>query len=411
MVREVISQHAEEAADLWSLRNGFVRRPEITLRDLGRLDERIEAHLDGLRIAGYEAREVCDEMLPGASGAEVFARFLWAFSTGAGSQIDAVISASEASLNAARGLSSALGWLRFQDAESYIGRLLGADSTVLRRVGIAASAAHRRHPGRALREAIRSPDPQLRLRALRAVGEIGALSELPFMLDRPGEGDPSQQFWTAWSATVLSWQSRAVEVLMNTVEAGGPLAELALVVVIRRMNHEQADDWIETLSRSGKHARLVILALGMQGDPAKVPLLFDLMESDSLARLSGAAFRMITGQDLKRQYLDKPAPEVVKGKSGSGEDDDDDSPDPDRDLPWPDVAKVRAKWFELNGQFVPGSQYLLGKAVATDSLRDVLLTGRQRERTSAAIALSAREPGRPLFNCFSPAQRQYRALR
>jgi uncharacterized protein (TIGR02270 family) len=120
---------------------------------------------------------------------------------------------------------------------------------------------------------------------------------------------------------------------------------------------------------------------------------------------------MITGQDLKRQYLDRPAPEVVKRASASGEEDDDDSPDPDRDLPWPDVARVKAKWVELKGQFVPGRHYLLGKAVATDSLRDVLLMGRQRERTSAAIALSVREPGRPLFNCFSPAQRQLRALR
>ena len=115
---EIVSQHAEGAADLWSLRDALVRGPEVTLRDLGRLDERIEAHLDGLRIAGYEAREVCDEILPGASGGEVFARFLWAFSAGAEAQIHAVISASERSLDAARGLSSALGWLRFQDAES-----------------------------------------------------------------------------------------------------------------------------------------------------------------------------------------------------------------------------------------------------------------------------------------------------
>ena len=108
---------------------------------------------------------------------------------------------------------------------------------------------------------------------------------------------------------------------MSAVEGGSPLAELALAVLFRRMNHEQADNWIETLLRSGKHARLVILALGMQGDPARMPLLIDLMESDSLARLSGVAFRMITGQDLKRQYLDKPDPEVLKREPASEEDD------------------------------------------------------------------------------------------
>jgi uncharacterized protein (TIGR02270 family) len=412
MIRpEVISQHAEEAADLWSRRDGLVRDPEITLKELGRLDERIEAHLDGLRIAGYEAREVCDEILPGASGGEVFARFLWAFSAGAGDQIDAVISASEESLDASRGLSSALGWLRYQEAESHIRRLLTAESPRLKRAGIAASAAHRRHPGAALRDGILSPDPDLRLRSLRAVGEIGAQGEVPYVLERCEAGNPAEQFWSAWSAAVLCRRSRPLEVLMSVVEGGAARADLALAVLFRRMNPQQADHWIGTLLRCGKHSKLGILALGMQGDPAKVPLLFDLMESVALARICGAAFRMITGQDLKRQYLDRPAPDVANGKSVSEEENHDELLDADLDLPWPDVIKIKARWFELSGQFAPGRHYLLGKAIATDSMQDVLLIGRQRERISAAIALSVREPGRPLFKCYSRAPRQYRELR
>ena len=50
-LRAVVSQHVESAAFLWLLRDAAVWSPHYTLRDLEQLDERIEAHLDGLRIA------------------------------------------------------------------------------------------------------------------------------------------------------------------------------------------------------------------------------------------------------------------------------------------------------------------------------------------------------------------------
>jgi uncharacterized protein (TIGR02270 family) len=230
-------------------------------------------------------------------------------------------------------------------------------------------------------------------------------------VEKLGEGDGEQQFWAAWSTAILSYYERANEVLAATVEEGASLAEFALPVVVRRMEHGQTAGWIETLFRDGKQRRLAIIAMGMHGDPTDLPRLLELMESEELARLAGAAFRMITGQDLKREYLNKPAPEVSQPEISSGDKDDEDSPDPDRDLPWPDVPKVKAKWNDLKTQFRAGNHYLLGKAIATDSLQDVLLRGRQRERSVAAIALAVREPGLALFNCAAPAPRQYRVLR
>jgi hypothetical protein len=45
--RDVVSQHAEEAAFLWALRTRAIGEPHYSLQDLARLDERVEAHLDG----------------------------------------------------------------------------------------------------------------------------------------------------------------------------------------------------------------------------------------------------------------------------------------------------------------------------------------------------------------------------
>jgi hypothetical protein len=46
---EVVAQHAEEAAFLGTLRQRAVSEPHYALKDLMVLDQRVEAHLDGLR--------------------------------------------------------------------------------------------------------------------------------------------------------------------------------------------------------------------------------------------------------------------------------------------------------------------------------------------------------------------------
>jgi len=52
IIEDIVSQHAEEAAFLWLLRSYATRAPHYDLADLAALEERVDAHLDGLRIAG-----------------------------------------------------------------------------------------------------------------------------------------------------------------------------------------------------------------------------------------------------------------------------------------------------------------------------------------------------------------------
>ena len=47
----VIAQHAEESAMLWIHRGVALTSPNYSLPDLAKLDGRVEAHLDGLRVA------------------------------------------------------------------------------------------------------------------------------------------------------------------------------------------------------------------------------------------------------------------------------------------------------------------------------------------------------------------------
>jgi hypothetical protein len=65
VLREIVRQHAEMAAFLWTIYDYNLLNPgknkDMDEERIGRLVERLEAHLDGLRVAGEVGREIARE--------------------------------------------------------------------------------------------------------------------------------------------------------------------------------------------------------------------------------------------------------------------------------------------------------------------------------------------------------------
>ena len=65
VLRDIVRQHAEGAAFLWTVYDRAMRfpdeNPEMDEERIARLVERLEAHLDGLRVAGAEGVAVAEE--------------------------------------------------------------------------------------------------------------------------------------------------------------------------------------------------------------------------------------------------------------------------------------------------------------------------------------------------------------
>lgn len=405
----IVSQHAEEAAFQWLLRNAAVHAPHYSLIDLAALDTTVDAHLDGLRIAGDAGWEICRQDLAWEEPGELFAAAYLAFAAGATDRIEAILETAVKVPDAGAGLASALGWLEWEQARPHIQSLLGAETPLLRRLGLAASAIQRQDPGPALDAALHDVDPVSSPRALRAAGELGRRELLPRCRDLVGTDDSDTAFWAAWAAALLGDQSDA-EPLVEIAASSGPHAERACRTVARRLDPARALDWRRQLAGDDEKLRLAAIAAGASGDPQIVPWLIELMAVDEHARPAGEAFSLITGVDLAYIDLERDQPEDFAAGPSEDADDEDVALDPDEDLPWPAPDLVSAWWTEHGRRFEAGQRYLLGEKIADKSLRQVLVSGLQRQRAAAALELVFMQPGRLLFEVRARGDRQRRQL-
>jgi uncharacterized protein (TIGR02270 family) len=436
-VLSIVSQHAEEAAFLWTVRDRAVRAPWYWLKSVAALDERVEAHLDGLRIAGDMAWPICQANLENVDQGGVFPFAVLAFEAGDPQRMREALAAGSATVESRRSLVSALGWIGDTGVTRWIGRLLDTRSAVNRAIGVAACAIRREDPGPALAAAIADPDPALRFRALRAVGEIKRRDLLDPLREHLTDEDEACRFWAAWSLTLLRERSGLTN-LTQWIGQGTPLGRAALPLSMRAMSVEDGRDWIRMMAKDPELQRTAVMGAGFLGDPTCVNWLLGQMEKPELSRLAGDAFSMITGADLQYQNLDRSAPapveelgeeapqELEEPAKETGEPNEAtvdaveeteaapeapaDDADEDGNLPWPDPVRIREWWDANQGNFQAGKRHLAGQALTERAARQVLLTGNQRQRAAAAFDLALREPDELLFEVRARGSAQRRQL-
>jgi uncharacterized protein (TIGR02270 family) len=409
IIPEIISQHAEEAAFLWLLRNHGVQAPHYSLADLAHLDGRVESHIDGLRIAGDEGWEIVTNELPWEEAGELFTASVLAVEGDNEKRMHTVTEAAISEYELSLGLISALGWLPFDQISRHVHHLLSADDPDIRRMGLAASAVHGHDPGQPLINALPDGDIQLRARALKAVGELGLEQLLPVLIEHLTDRNEKCRFFAAWSAARFQ-APPSVPVLQRIAEQGGLYSERSCKMALRNMAFHDACSWLEDLSRQKELQRLALKGYGALGDPMAVPLLIQAMDNPGLARVAGESLAMITGVNIADQDLEGEWPQGVETGPTETAGDEDVEMDPDEDLPWPEAELIEQWWRQNKRSFQNGERYLLGKPISSEQLHHVLGNGFQTQRTEAAIELAMMNPGHPVFEVRAPGFRQQKLL-
>lgn len=409
IIPDIISQHMEEAIFLWLLRKTAIEKPPYDLSSLVELDNRLEAHLDGLRIAGNEGWEICKQELKWEEAGEVFTAAYLAFESDDALRIHEVLEVGSVEPELCRGIISALGWLPFEQGAKYTSQFQTAEAANLRYIGLAAHAIHRQEPGQALIEALQSEGTLLKARALKAVGELGRRDLIAYLQASFRDENSKCHFYAAWSAALLG-DAYACPILQAIAQSDSPYCEEATKMALRRLPLKTAQGWLKELSQNEEYLRQAIIGAGALGDPAIIPWLFEMMTVPEHARVAGEAFTMITGVDLAYEDLEGEWPDGFEAGPTEDPEDENVAMDPDEDLPWPAPELIQKWWASNKKNFQNGTRYLVGKPIATDSLQQVLRNGFQRQRAAAALELAMRQSTQPLFEVRAPGFRQKQLL-
>ncbi|WP_056175074.1 TIGR02270 family protein [Pseudorhodoferax sp. Leaf267] len=414
----IVQQHADDALHLRHVRSVLVRAPHVRLLQLQRLDDRLEAHLDGLAVAGDDGLARAQAALERLGTGEVFAALVAALQAGDQAMQQRLFALASASPEAWRGVVSALGWVTPGLLRAPVRALLASPAPWQRALALEACRMHRVAPGAALPAALRDGDAVLRLAGLRAAGELGRSDLLPLVLSAMDQalaaGESPLAEAAASAACLLGERHAAVAVIERAAFATPAACDHLRPLAVQLLDATRARDHLRALARQGAgtpaHLRETIRAIGWLGDAAMVPWLIERMDDRQQMRVAGEAFTTITGADLALLDLEQQPPTDHVSGPNDDPDDDDVALDDDESLPWPDKARVQQWWQAQAARFGPGQRWFVGGPVQPAHLHAVLQTGTQRQRALAARYQVLLQPGQPLFPIAAPVWRQKRLL-
>jgi uncharacterized protein (TIGR02270 family) len=409
----IVAQYADELAFLWTVRRRAVRSHKYTLASLAALDERLEAHRDGLRLAGEDGWAACQQGLENAAGGELFALTLLAFESGDRARMSQAVTAAAVSDDAREGLVTGLAWLGPDLVQPWILRLMQAGDPWQKATGLAAAARRGDDPGAVLAQALEAAEAPVRATALQAAGTLKRGDLLGHVQRCLDDEDEACRFAAARALTLLNPRS-GLRHLTRWVDTDDERGRMALETCFRAMSLEEGKAWIRTMAQDPEWRRRAVIAVGVLGDPTSVPWLIVQMQTPALARVAGEAFTAITGIDIDEHGLDAEGPGADELASQSNDESAADAieavDDRDDDLVMPSAEKVAGWWRQHQHEFQGGVQYLAGQSVAAPALREALRRERQPLRAAAALQLTLLEPEAPYFDVGARATFQRQLL-
>lgn len=401
----VLDLHAEDAAILWVRRNIAANAPHYSRLYLSRLDEQLEAHIDGLRVAGPAGWDHAKAAFDSFSEAgEMFTLASLAFGHGDVERIEIVLAALASDPDTfLRPVTAAFGWMGLDAAGADITSLLASDEPIARLAGLGACSALRHDPEVALETAL-DDGPLVRARAMRLAGEIGRADLLHKVCGERSDDSPEAQFWSQWAATMLGERESGPDYLLAVAkDPEHPHWETALTTAIFALGGDAGWQWLDTLDFEPHSLLLRVKGFGLLGNPQTLPWLVSQLDSAEHGRQAGESFCLITGSDLEFDDLDGDEPEGFEGGPNDDPLDADVDMDPEENVPWGDPVAI-SRYMQGDGASLPDQPLFMGHARSHEAFEHGFIHGYQRQRRAAAFAMALASPGAPLANWKIPVR-------
>jgi uncharacterized protein (TIGR02270 family) len=373
----VLQQHLEDAAFCWLRRQDALWSPLYSRDELSQVDQVLDAHLEGLRVAGAAAIAPALENLERWESAdEAFvSTYVLAHSPApkALAQLEAAL-VEEAEL--CTGAAAALLWAGSDEALVLLQRWWRSSEPALRRAALPAAMRHPRvKRSTVVLDSEENGDPWLRARAYRAIGEW-RLDDFRTQARR-GLDDMTARcrFEAAAALSLLGEKGAADRIVDELPTLEGRTRRRAVLAWAASASADAFAAAFNRLAPQPELHRDLIWALAFRGDAAGLPHLAWWLQFPEHARLAAYAIGHITGMDLEEEGLwrdddgddsdaDKPAADDGHDHEHDhdhDDDSDDEELDEDDGLLDPDCPGLAA-WVERESpRFVVGQRYVGGE--------------------------------------------------
>jgi uncharacterized protein (TIGR02270 family) len=393
----IAEQQVEQSAFLWLLRDRALHGRRRKLEDAARIDNRLEAHLQGLQAAGLSIWQLCREPLAKPAAGEIFTAANVALRLKDDQLFAECLRAGKQNIAAGREVASALAWSGLDGCGSWLHVLGDSKDPWERWIAISAGASLRHVPH--LQSALGDSNFRVRARAARAAGELGRTDLRADLASHLQSEQANEAVWAAWCLLLFSRNESALRILDQAIQSGLISSPWVLAAWLQRMEPEAAADWLRAVGNRESLRPIFLLAQAALGDIKFVPSLLEQVEDPCWGRLAADVFSMLTGWEPGNTG----AEHVRDGRS---------VPDPDQGSVAPEEVRDLRLWWSVNRQQLPyGVRLLAGKPYSYSWVLEVLRERQQGLRTFAAIWLALQNPSSGLFPLFARASWQTQELR
>ncbi|MCY1280264.1 hypothetical protein D9M68_379270 [compost metagenome] len=385
----ILNQHIEEAAFCWLRRQEALWRPSYRCSHLQRLDQLLDAHLEGLRVAGPAALPIAIGNLERwKTPDEVFACTYTLLQQGNGVDWSALEQVLEAQPSAAKGAAAALIWNRTSAAAESLKHWGDSAVPALRAASVSAFAVTHAGDGPSVHAAwlaktLEDTSAAVRARALRCIGEWRLPAHAKHLPAAFNGDEPPCRFESAYAMAWLGMPEADAALLATLPQMQGSRQRRALLLFALTAQPDAFESWIQHAQADAAQSRALIWSLAFRGNALALRKLLEFLHVPQYARLAGYAIAHITGLDMDEQGLWQPEHQHAADTPHFSEDDG---------LLVPDIERL-TDWVARYMTSMPRNAYLLaGQDMRPDNARPLLLAGwlPQRWQTSVLLDMADR---------------------
>ncbi|MDX8350498.1 hypothetical protein SLH49_21115 [Cognatiyoonia sp. IB215446] len=302
IVDRVVREHVEAAAFQWAQWKTLTEEDPIDQSAAKWVSDRLECHLDGIRIAGCNAWPfIIDAFETYPERGELFVTSFLALELQDDKRIQQAVSFAKFAVDGSIGLNGAFEWQPPDLTKHYVKEWIAEKEPIKAGAALAALIAHQYDPGEVLADLLLHPASKIRADACRLATVCDRQDLVGQLIVSMKDAQYEVRLAAAQALCTLG-RNEGIDILKASVLTMGDKWTKTLRLLVTNVDRTGLDSWLAKLYRSTETQKIPIRAAGMIGDTTYDKWLIKHMESPHLANHAGKAFLELypdaRGEDL-----------------------------------------------------------------------------------------------------------------